>query len=241
MLLTVITTQNKKYYDTIGKYCIQSFLKHWPNQAKMILYAEDFIPEEKDSRLLVKNMDTVLVDWKKYTNSYPRSNTSKVNKFWLKSFVLIDALRNPTSDTIVWLDSDVVTTKDIPISFFVKLLPKEYLLCDLPCGGPLRNLEAETGFCMINTTHPGYERFLNNYQSYYENYDKMCKLTRPVDGAVWWAARSYCEKQGDFVYGIPSRTNTVAPWWNSILAEYLLHWIKGKGKTRFKVHYGLKK
>ena len=57
--IKVITTQHKPYYDLIGKDCIESFLKYWPKEISMELWAENFVPDISDPRLIIKEFNKI--------------------------------------------------------------------------------------------------------------------------------------------------------------------------------------
>ena len=56
----VVTTFHEKGYRDYGKKCIETFLKHWPKDIALVVYAEDVEVEEEDSRLLVFKQDEAL-------------------------------------------------------------------------------------------------------------------------------------------------------------------------------------
>ena len=42
MKLEIITSFNQKYYDLIGKDCVDSWLKYWPEEYSLTCYVEEF-------------------------------------------------------------------------------------------------------------------------------------------------------------------------------------------------------
>ena len=48
MNVSVITSFNEKYYNLIGKYCVSSWLKNWPENFKLTCYVEECGIEEND-------------------------------------------------------------------------------------------------------------------------------------------------------------------------------------------------
>lgn len=233
-MFQIVTTQNKKYYDGIGQYCITSFLKNWPNEISLYLYAEDFIPDIKDERLIVVNSTNVVDRWKKFCFTQKHLEYYQRYKiFWLKSLVLLDVYKKSNSDYVIWLDSDVITTNKLPIDFLNKLIDSETLLCDLPCGGALKDREAETGFTILNLQHSLTQNFIDEYNSYYTDLNKFATLLREVDGEIWWRARSYVVEKGAKVNGITTTKDKKVPMSGSILSNYLEHYTKGKHKNRF--------
>ena len=43
MKINTITKIDKAYYDRIGKECIESWIKYWPEDMQLTVYVEDFI------------------------------------------------------------------------------------------------------------------------------------------------------------------------------------------------------
>lgn len=231
--IKVITSQHFPYYDSIGKHCIQSFLEKWPSSIKLELYAEEFEPEIKDPRLIINSMGHVLERWNQYINLREVTKKSKMAKFWLKSFVKIDAIKNCQEDILIWLDSDVITHKEITEEYLYSLLPEDTLICDIPALGKLKNKESETGFCMINMKHPMLNSFLYEYENYYNTKDGLSRLPRDIDSSVWWAARQTVVSQGAKVNGLSSTIDSHVPFMGTCLKEYMRHWVTKSNKAAF--------
>jgi hypothetical protein len=232
--IRVITSQHKPYYDSIGKDSIESFLEKWPKDIKLELYAEEFIPDIADKRLIVNPMLPVLKKWHDYINLRETKKKTKMAKFWLKSFVVIDAIKNTNEDILIWLDSDVITHKEITKEFLYSLLPEDTLLCDIPALGSLKDKESETGFCMLNMKHPMLDKFLKEYESYYKTKDGLASLPRDIDSSVWWAARKTLVEQDVKVNGLYSSINSHVPFMGTCLKEYMRHWVTKANKVAFK-------
>lgn len=232
--IKVITSQHRPYYETIGKHCIESFLENWPKEIKLELYAEEFLPDITDDRLVINSMENALNQWKNYVELRGARLKQKMAKFWLKSFVVIDAIKNTEEDILIWLDSDVITHKEIPLKFLDNLLPKDTLLCDIPALGSLRNKESETGFCMLNMRHPMIKEFLSNYENYYKTKEGLLSLPRDIDSSVWWAARQVVVDQGAKVNGLDSTIDSHVPFMGTCLKEYMRHWVTKANKVAFK-------
>jgi hypothetical protein len=230
--IKVITSQSQAYYDRIGKDCLESFLEFWPKSIKIELYAEEFIPDTQNENLIVNSMENVLEKWNFYLKERDATSKRKMAKFWLKSFVLLDALENTSEDILIWLDSDVITHKQITENFLYSLLSEDDLLCDIPAKGSLKDKESETGFCMINMNHPLLSEFKKSYEFYY--IDKNIKnLPREIDSSVWWAARTAVEKLGAKMNGLDSTINTHVPFMGTILKDYMRHWVTKANKINY--------
>jgi len=231
--IKVVTSQHKPYYDSIGKPSIESFLENWPSDIKLELYAEEFVPDIRDDRLIINSMIPVLNRWDKYIQLRETKRKTKMAKFWLKSFVVIDAIRNANEDILIWLDSDVITHKEITKEFLYSLLPEDTLLCDIPALGSLKDKESETGFCMLNMKHPMINKFLNEYEEYYKSKDGLSTLPRDIDSSVWWAARQKLVEKNVKVNGLESTINSHVPFMGTCLKEYMRHWVTKANKVAY--------
>lgn len=231
--IKVITSQHRPYYDSIGKHCIQSFLDNWPQDISLELYAEEFTPEISSPRLIVNSMNNVINTWHNYVELRETTIKTKMAKFWLKSFVTIDALKNTQEDILIWLDSDVITHTPITYEYLESLLPPDTLLCDIPAHGKLENKESETGFCMINMKHPLVNDFIREYESYYLTREGTGKLPRDIDSSVWWAARKTLVSRGAKVNGLRSTINSHVPFMGTCLKDFMRHWVTKSNKAAF--------
>jgi hypothetical protein len=231
--IKVVTSQHRPYYDTIGKFCIDSFLENWDSSIPLEIYAEEFIPDQKVDRLIVNSMEPVLNRWQKYINLRGTTKKTKMAKFWLKSFVVIDAIKNSNEDILIWLDSDVITHAKITPEILYNLLPEDTLLCDIPALGKLTNKESETGFCMLNLRHPMLKKFLKEYENYYKTKEGLSTLPRDIDSSVWWAARNTVVEKGAKVNGLHSTINSHVPFMGTCLKEYMRHWVTKSNKSVF--------
>ena len=44
-MIEIITSMNQRYYELIGKDCVYSFLKHWPDSYELTVYVEEMVLE----------------------------------------------------------------------------------------------------------------------------------------------------------------------------------------------------
>lgn len=231
--IRIITSQHQPYYDTIGKHCIESFILNWPSDTSIELYAEEFVPDLQSPNLKINTMGPVLDSWKKYLTVRDATKKTKMAKFWLKSFVTIDALKTTKEDILIWLDSDVITHAPITHEYLESLLPEDTLLCDIPARGKLKDKESETGFCMVNMRHPLINEFIRAYESYYLTPGGTGVLPRDIDSSVWWAARKTAVALGAKVNGLESTIDSHVPFMGTCLKEFMRHWVTKSNKAAF--------
>jgi hypothetical protein len=235
MKIALMTSFNQSYYDSYGKYLVNSFIKYWPKEVTLYVYNEDMNFVSSASN--VKSMGFDLGENYKEFNS--RDHKPRIKVFAKKAFSWLHACKNIEADRIIWIDSDCQTIKKVPLSFIESICPNDKLTAhmgiwyhdkktregnvklDVPIYCP------ETGFNVINKTHPLFKTFIETYEDYYMS-DKGTQLRRFYDNDVFGAVvktlpdKNFVELNPDF-HKTPMR--------RTILGEYFEHY-KGKVKKQ---------
>ena len=234
--IRVVTSQNKSYYDLIGKDCIKTFLEYWPNEIKMELWAENFSPEEVSDRLIIKDFNKINPRFDNFTKLVQKHNSNpKVlcrKKFWMKGHVVLTALEECNEDIFVWLDSDVVTLKKIPLDFFYNLMNDETLSVDIPAGGKAKNKEAETGFFMLNMKHSLKDIVIEYYRKAHTTLE-ILNCSRFMETGAWANGVLLAEKQGAKTNHLGTSIDHITPFMHTELKEYMRHWVDPKNKSLY--------
>jgi len=238
--IKVVTSQHKPYYKKIGRDCILSFLKHWPKEVKIELWAEGFVPDIQDERLIIKDFDQVQPRLDNFLNLiYPhvphnpeKNIFAKFRPFWIKGHVILTAMESFDSDIFLWLDSDVTTHKDIPLNLLYDLLPENVLSLDIPAGGKVKGKEAETGFLMLNMKHPMKDLVIDYYRESHTTL-KILEASRRLETGVWWDAVHLAESQGAEIKHLNTAIDSIIPFMSTELAEYLRHWVTKQNKKHY--------
>lgn len=230
MKIDVITSFNKNYYEKIGRYCVETWLKYWDNELQLTCYVEEFsIPKtQRIHQIPFTELPKEYFDFQK---------TKKVGgqerKFAKKSYSFIHAMQHSTADRIIWLDADVLTKKELPLSLLHSILPEEKLSTHLgvvyssdKSGNPGNWLVPETGFFSINTQHEKFSRFKDEYTRIYNELD-FAGLRRKYDNDVY--GKAFLETGAEAYdlcadFAKPYKT----PFKHSVLGPYLDHY-KAKG------------
>lgn len=231
----VVTSQNKAYYDLIGKESIISFLKYWPKEISLDLWAEDFVPDIIDSRINVKPWSTVhknLQDfWNLITSISQEGRHMRAKKFYLKAHVVLESWKTADYDVFIWLDSDIITHKQIPLEFFENLCSVNTLAVDVPHGGKGWQREADTGFFMLNLQIPESKEVIDYYKKYHTS-DLIFKTFRNIETSVWWDAVELSRKKGYNVNHLNITVGEPDSFKTTVLAEYMIHYINTQKKHR---------
>jgi hypothetical protein len=233
----VVTSQHRPYYDLIGRDCIESFLKYWPENISIELWAENFVPDIEDPRLIVKDWNKINPRFNEFVSLIESiTDNPKVlsrKKFWMKGHVVLSAMEECDSDIFIWLDSDVITHKHIPLNYLDNLIPKNTLSVDIPAGGKAKNREAETGFFVLNLRHKMSNSVIEYYRRCHTT-DEILRVNRNLETAVWWNAIVDCEKKGATTNHLHSTVDSLIPFMDTEIAEYMRHWVTPSNKTAYR-------
>jgi hypothetical protein len=190
MKIKVITSFDERYYNLIGKECVDTWLEYWPKELSLTCYVENF---RLDNTKRIEQ-----IDFDQLPSEYFEFQKSKFNDrvkiFSKKAYSVIHAFENLDADRIIWVDADVITFDKIPLVFLENLCPNDTLATFMGVHhhkikddetSPLM-FSGETGFFILNKTHVGFKEFANRYKEYY---DKRIteNLRRFYDGEVFGA------------------------------------------------------
>ena len=68
MKIEIITSFNQAYYDLIGKDCVETWLKYWPEELTLTCYVEEFsLPEHP--RLKQISFDTFKPEYHEFQST----------------------------------------------------------------------------------------------------------------------------------------------------------------------------
>jgi len=230
MKIEVITSFNKKYYDLIGKHCVDTFLMYWPEDLNITCYVEEFsIPE--DNRIKQISFDNL--DKKYFDFQHEKKVGGNERKFSKKAYSFIHAMENSTADRIIWLDADVLTKQYFPKEILESVLPDDVLSTHLGVtyvtdkGGNSGNwFVPETGFFAVNTNHKKFKWFSSEYRRRYDNIE-FDGLRRKYDNDVYGDTFIRSGAKGlDLCEGLTKGYKT--PFKRTVIGPYLNHY-KAKG------------
>lgn len=235
MKFIAVTTQNKAYYDKLGKNCIDSFVKYWPKEITLHVFAEDFTLDNHDN-VMYHSFDELDQDFRDFQET---DYKKRVKIFSYKAFSWLRACQFQGVDRVIWLDSDVITFKTVPYDFLCNLAPGHFLATYMAVvydhkktkGEGFQKINpvlcGETGFYITNTRHYYFEDFINRYREYYVR-GYGAELRRFYDGDVFGAVVNEFQKHGNIFNDLGNRKhNTIFK--HTVLAEYMTHY-KGKVK-----------
>jgi hypothetical protein len=208
MKISVVTTFHQAGYEKYGRRMIETFLKNWPSDVTLYVYAEDCVITESASNLVVKDLyqaSPELVKFKELWKNVPKANGDvsddpvrskrkdsgkgfKWNavRFAHKVYSIFVCARECDSDVLIWMDADTVCHSPITISNIEQLCPADRDLCFLGRRGKY----TECGLYAMNLRKKSTQLFLNRFQQYYEDAEHgIFKLEEWHDSFVFDAVR----------------------------------------------------
>jgi len=185
MTFTVVTTFHNKGYETYGRRMIETFLKNWPSDVNLIVYAEDCTVTETAPNLIVRDLNQVeeLTAFKNKWRGIPKANgdvsadpvRSKRKdagkgfkwdavRFAHKVYSIFDCAKRSNSDTLIWMDADSICHSPIAIENLQKMIPLDIELGYLGRNGKY----SECGLYSLNLKSLQIQEFLKEFQKFYD-------------------------------------------------------------------------
>lgn len=236
-MIEVITSVNQRYWDTIGRDCVESWLAYWSTDFRLTVYTEEFQLPDYGDRITQIDFGQLDPD---YWRLQQEDLHDSIKRFAKKAYSFIHAMHHSSSRWIIWLDADVITQQRVNWSTWRKILDKSYLSAYLGVtyttdkqGNPGNWLVPETGVFAVNQRNPDYEQFRAEYLRRYRQRDYQ-DLRRFYDNDVFGAAiRSVPMAQiNDLCAGFAKPYKT--PLKHTVLGPYLTHYKAKHSKAEYK-------
>lgn len=208
MKYTVITTFSDSGYKQYGQRMIQTFLKHWPAEVTLVVYAENCTVKETASNLVVNDIEIVdaLTTFKTAWQGVPKANgdvsTDPVRsrrkdagkgfkwdavRFAHKVYSVFHCARTIQTDWLIWMDADTVCHSPITPADLQRLCPDDKDLCFLGRRGKY----SECGLYAMNLANT--KTFLQKFQRFYDDAENgIFTLEEWHDSYVFDAVRKQC-------------------------------------------------
>lgn len=180
----VVTTFHNEGYKTYGKRMIETFLKNWPEEVELWVYAENTNVEEVDEgRLFVLPESTDLQKFVSTWKGVPKANGDisgvsrlasrkdshkpfkwQAIRFAHKVYAIFDCAKRSNADVLLWMDADSVCHSSITLERINQLIPNNIDLCYLGRQGKY----SECGLYSMNLKSQGTQNFLKEFQRMYD-------------------------------------------------------------------------
>lgn len=245
MKIDVVTTIPLSGYKLFAKQNYEKFLEHWPASVQLHVFSEDEIPQDLNE---IKYYDLYKVspNCKKFVNNNKERKwkppyTQKLYKFSFikfcyKVYAICVASKLIDTDVLVWLDSDIITIKDLPLDLITESINDKTLLCYLNRDKSDRNvskeyrLSSETGLILFNMKNPNTKEFFERYQKIYDS-EKLFELEEVHDAFVFDRLIEKMESEGKGEFVKLTNGTHLWPLQKTDFGSYLVHKM---GKKKWK-------
>jgi hypothetical protein len=240
MKLEIITSFNQKYYDFIGKDCVDSWLKYWPEEHSLTCYVEGFSMFDHE-RIKQIPFDSLPKEYFDFQSS--NKNNKREKTFAKKAYSIIHSFENFVTSRIIWIDADTITTQPIDTKLLLTLCPDDTLVTFMGVwhhkdkNDPNSELKfsVESGIFIVNTKHEGFKKFASRYREYYDK--KITQnLRRFYDGEVLGAVIQELRNQykvKDLCESLHKKSKS--PLQHTILGKYILHYKSKTSKNAYRI------
>lgn len=238
MNIEVITSFNATYYQNIGRACVSSWLEYWPKNMILTCYVEDCLLESH-VRICQIPFDQLGPQYQSYQQ---KEIHSQEKKFAKKAYSVIHAMNNSQADWIVWLDSDVISVKNITPTILDYITPNNKVASCLGVwydsdkkGNQGRYFVPETGIFALNRKHVSYLDVAKQYQQHYDQYSWQGLRRRLDNDALGSALLPYMNQVNDLCSDLNKPYKT--PLAHTVLGPYLQHYKAKHSKVDVAINF----
>ena len=255
--LAVVTTFPPNRWTAYAKRMIDSHVHFWPDNVMLYAYYEGKQPDYNHEKVKFINIEEVnpeLVKFKQRHKNDPVANgevhaipggvrrldgagdkdKNKGSYLWdavrfaHKTFAVDHAIKNCSTDYVLWLDADTYTFRPISTNFVTELLPENKLVNFLGRG----QTYPECGWVCYNRKHHKIKEFMQYWTNMYIE-DTIFQEVEWHDSYLFWqCVKRIAPNDGvDIGKGAGAKGNHI--FINSVLGAYVDH-MKGKRKVKGK-------
>ena len=239
-MFEVVTTFNQDKHGYFSDKMLQTFDLYWKKSINLFAY----IQNPKKSYNVGKNIK--IIDFENISEKFNffkfnynhkelsakiKSYKFEAIRFAHKIYALKHHIEICKSNYLIWLDSDVISFKNIDEKFLSKLTDENIYFSYL--GRKYINFHSEAGFMIFNTKHKYHNEF---WQLMSEMYDdgKLFDEKEWHDSYIFDVVRSKLEKKNmktlDIsTFGLNKGKDPLEVLDNSVLGEFMKH-LKGNRK-----------
>jgi hypothetical protein len=210
MKITVVTSTSAEGYKVYAAENYKLFKQFWDNRIELHVYSEDQL-EPKIDGIYYHNLYEEIPECKHFVNKNKDLNwippykqkPYKFNfiKFCFKVYAICIASRTLDTDILIWLDSDIKTSKSIDQNLLLSYIRNDdavsYLNRELneKNSNPKVKLSSETGLLFFNMRNKITSEFFKRYQEIYDSGD-IFKLDEVHDAFVLDSLILNMEREG---------------------------------------------
>lgn len=244
---SVVTTFNASGYQTYGKTMIDTFVKNWPAEVELAVYAEDLniLPTSNNVKIFdLMQASPELSSFKLRWQGIPKANGDVSDdpirskrkdsgkgfkwdavRFAHKVYAIFHAAKNTSADWLIWMDADMVCHSPVEQDFLTTMCPENVDICFLGREGKY----TECGLYAINLNSATSRVFLSKFQELYDQ-DNIFSFPEWHDSYVFDEVRRSVKCQ-ELNWSKNIIKGEGHPLINSEWGAYLDH-LKGSRKTQ---------
>ena len=260
-MITTLTTFHKPGLDLYGQRFIDSFAKNVDKKIKLLVYAENCTPINRDTNQItiidskeLNKLNQFKARWGNvpkangkcpFPEKRPRDHHKEFKwdavRFANKVYAVFDAVARTNDTWTVWIDADTYVHTPINYEQFQQLLPSDKWITFVGRGKGSQTWP-ECGFYGLNTEHDTCKKFLNEFERMYQDADNgIFRLDEWHDSYVFGKIlnqltpidKNFHDYSKD-IYNKTAKTGGGGhPLINSILGNYFDH-MKGSRKNKGK-------
>lgn len=238
MTITITTTFSEKNYKDYAHYFMASLEKYLDHNVKVDVYTDSPLFDSTDNwyNLILPDRCPNLVEFKKRNSTrYVPEGTKgflfDAVRFSHKSYCIIDAARNCTTNKLIWLDADTEILAPITEEYLNSHLDTENFVSYL--GRPDRY--TETGWLSFDMTNTYAQDFFNKWEWYY-NTDEIYNLPAQLDCHVFDAVKDEFIEKNLIIGQNISPPNVGKAHFDTRFKNYMCHY-KGNRKESRDVYF----
>jgi len=182
----VVSTCNEQGWRETGERMVRSFLRHWPADAHLTLFAEGFSPSVAgiDVRRLPAWLDAFKA---RHRDNVARNGMRNglydyrydVIKFSHKVAALTDFGARLNDGVLVWLDADILSHANVTTQWLDSLFPEPAYIAWLDRV----NTHPECGIVLFRASHPYHQNFMERFRDIYSS-DHVLRLQQTHDSFI---------------------------------------------------------
>lgn len=189
MDIDVITSFNQHYWNVIGRDCVESWQRYWPEPLELTCYVEDFMMPTQP-RCRVRDWDVL---GERYQAFQLSDQKPRVKTFAKKAYCIITHWRHSQAHRMIWIDADVITHAAVPMTLLQSVCRDSDVVAYMGVNHEhqgRRYHSAESGIFVVNLRHELFDAFAQAYEQRYDQ-QQYQDLRRFYDGEVLGAV---CEQ-----------------------------------------------
>lgn len=169
MIYRVVTTCNADGWEKYGRRMAATFVKHWPTDIRLTVYAEGFLPD-------VPGVDIEsLPKWQRDFKDRHSGVKSRIGAVGAVYNYRFDAVRfshkvgaithaaKTKQGVLIWMDADMVTHARVTHEWLAEIYPRQTYMAWLD----RTRLYPECGFLLFDAEHPAHAELMRRFEMIY--------------------------------------------------------------------------